>query len=76
MNKIKKIIFKAIQHKSTAAIICLSLIGLLLAACAVQKENTAGRINGVYINEQDFLTSLRGHFTGFVLEKDRTPSDA
>lgn len=76
MNKIKKIIFKAIQHKSTAAIICLGLIGLLLAACAVQKENTAGRINGVYINEQDFLTSLRGHFTGFVLEKDRTPGDA
>ena len=49
---------------------------LLLSSCAYQKSESAGRINGVYIKNQDFMNSLRGHYTGFMLEKDRTPDQA
>jgi hypothetical protein len=48
----------------------------MAGGCAVQKENSVGVINGVYINKQEFLNSLRGHYTGFVLEKERTPDDS
>lgn len=68
----------AIKHlNQKAGLLGLVLLTLLLAGgCAMQKENSVGIINGVYINKQDFLNSLRGHFTGFVLEKERTPDDA
>jgi len=49
---------------------------LIISGCAYQKSESAGRVNGVYIKTQDFMNSLRGHFTGFRLEKDRTPDEA
>jgi len=51
------------------------LLLLALSSCAYQKSESAGRVNGVYIKTQDFMNSLRGHFTGFMLEKDRTPDE-
>ncbi len=53
----------------------VALLILLFSGCALQRGNNAGRINGVNIPRQDFMNSLRGHFTGFVLEKDRIPDE-
>jgi hypothetical protein len=55
--------------------IVICLVTGILVGCATQRADSAGRINGVYIKRQDFMTSLRGHFTGFMLEKDRAPDD-
>lgn len=57
-------------------LITLSIVFTGIFSCAMQKENIAGRINGVDIKKQDFMSSLRGHFTGFRLERDRTPSES
>ncbi len=57
-------------------LISLSIVLTGIFSCAMQKENIAGRINGVDIKKQDFMNSLRGHFTGFRLEKERTPSES
>jgi len=75
MRKILFITLKSNHYRATYIIITLLISVLLISGCATQKVNSAGKINGVYIYKQDFLNSLRGHFTGFVLEKDRTPDD-
>lgn len=54
----------------------LIIIMMINFGCAIQRPDSAGRVNGVYIKKADFMNSLRGHFTGFVLEKDRTPTEA
>jgi hypothetical protein len=74
MNEIKK----KDRMKTVFTIITFLLLYLLIAVsgCAMHKSESAGRINGVYIDKQDFVNSLRGHFTGFVLEKDRNPDEA
>lgn len=54
----------------------ISLILLFVIGCSMQRGSSAGRINGVYIKRQDFMTSLRGHYTGFMLEKDRSPDES
>ncbi|MFO7659818.1 MAG: SurA N-terminal domain-containing protein [Candidatus Cloacimonadaceae bacterium] len=66
------------QHLRSAVKFFLGtgILLLLISGCAYQKSENAGRVNGVYIKTQDFMNSLRGHFTGFMLEKDRTPDDA
>ena len=69
---IKQII--ACKHNTLIALL-MSGILLVLTGCSIQKGNNAGRINGTNIKELDFMNSLRGHFTGFILEKDRTPDD-
>ncbi len=53
----------------------LLLFLVVLSSCAVQKADSAGMINGVNIPETSFLESYKGHFTGFVLEKDRRPDE-
>jgi hypothetical protein len=63
-------------HWKASVLLTALILLIALSACSQQRVNSAGKINGIYIDQQDFLNSLRGHFTGFVLEKDRTPSDA
>jgi hypothetical protein len=57
------------------ALIALFLLTLMANGCASQRSDSAGKINSVYIKRADFMNSLRGHFTGFSLEKDRSPDD-
>jgi len=63
------------NKQNSIVILCLMAFVLLSVGCAMQRSNSAGRINGVYINRQDFINSLRGHYTGFQLEKGRPPDD-
>lgn len=73
---------KAVRHKPNLSrsytktlFAALGLILFMMLGCASQRANSAGKINGTYIKKQDFMNSMRGHFTGFMLEKDRTPDD-
>ncbi len=70
---------KRANSNGNNSILLLWLGAIILSmtiGCAVQRADSAGQINGVYIKKQDFMNSFKGHFTGFVLEKDRTPSEA
>lgn len=53
----------------------LMLVIIVLGGCTNQRANSAGKINGTYVKKQDFINAMRGHFTGFILEKDRTPDE-
>lgn len=58
-------------------IICITAsVALIMSSCAIPNANSAGTINGKNIDKQDYMNALKGHFTGFVLEKDRTPDES
>ncbi len=60
--------------KMKKLIFALTLVAIMLtSACAIQKSNNAGRINGTDISYTDFVASHRGHFNNFMAEKGRTP---
>lgn len=65
----------SILGKAAILLITIYCLVVLLSGCAMQRDAYAGRINGELIKSQDFMNSLRGHFTGFRLEKDRTPDE-
>jgi hypothetical protein len=75
MTQLKRQKFPKIRliHVLLSGLVILILLSCF--GCAVQRADSAGRVNGVYIKKQDFMNSLRGHFTGFMLEKDRTPTE-
>jgi parvulin-like peptidyl-prolyl isomerase len=76
MKRIKLLQHFKLRSIKKACLMLVSLSLIFLMGCAVQRENSAGKVNGVYIKKQDFMNAIRGHFSGFVLENDRTPDDA
>ncbi|MDZ4121554.1 MAG: SurA N-terminal domain-containing protein, partial [Candidatus Cloacimonadaceae bacterium] len=51
----------------------LVIILLSLTACAVQRANLAGKVNGTNIDYTEFISAHRGHFNNFMTEKGRIP---
>jgi len=70
-------VYKRLIHCGTVVLWRLGAILSILAftACAFQKDQYAGSVNGVKIPKQEFINSLRGHFASFQLEKERVPDE-
>jgi hypothetical protein len=56
-------------------LLILSLIAglLLLASCAANPGNSAGRVNGTNIPNDEFVSAYRGHYANFSFSTGRSP---
>ena len=54
-------------------IMTFAVVLLLLASCATNTGNSAGRINGTIIPNDEFVSAYRGHYANFSFAAGRSP---